>query len=188
MNIYSIQRGSSCRFCSRTEVDPKEAFEYMVKNQLKPLEPYFKSAAKWKCRCLKCKRVIYPTFNRVNTFGSGCIYCRSAGYNPSFEGHLYLIFNARFDSYKLGISNAKARIRVHELKGWILVSKWDFSDGHIAPILEEELLEHIRTKWNLPWSVDASMMPQGGHTETFSGTNLSKVKILKLINSKINSI
>jgi hypothetical protein len=188
MNIFSIQRGSSCRFCSRTEVDPKEAFEYMVKNQLKPLEPYFKSAAKWKCRCLKCKRVIYPTFNRVNTFGSGCIYCRSAGYNPSFEGHLYLIFNARFDSYKLGISNTKARVRSHELKGWILVSKWDFSDGHIPPILEEELLEHIRTKWNLPWSVDASMMPQGGHTETFSSANLSKVNILKLIDSKIKFI
>ena len=48
--------------------------------------------------------------------------------------------------------------------------------------------EHIRTKWNLPWSVDASMMPQGGHTETFSSANLSKVNILKLIDSKIKFI
>jgi hypothetical protein len=32
------------------------------------------------------------------------------------------------------------------------------------------------------------MMPQGGHTETFSSANLSKVNILKLKDSKIKFI
>jgi len=188
MTFASIQRGASCRFCSRTEVDPQEAEKYMIKNHLKPQEPYFKSAAPWKCRCLKCKNIVYPTYNRVTTFGGGCIYCRSAGYNPSFEGHLYLLFNPKFDSYKVGISNIKARIRVHELKGWVVVRKWDFEDGRLPPVLEEKLLDYIRIKWQLPWSVEAKAMPQGGHTETFSGIGLPEAKVIRLINSMIKSL
>jgi hypothetical protein len=188
MTFESIQRGASCRFCSQTEVDPKEAIAYMLKNHLKPLEPYYKSASKWKCRCMKCKNIVYPKFNHVKSFGGGCKFCRSAGYNPTFEGHLYLLFNPKFDSYKLGISNVKARIRVHELKGWTLIEKWDFEDGKIPPILEEELIKHIRFKWNLPWSVDAKSMPQGGHTETFSSIELPESKVIKLVDSKIRSL
>jgi hypothetical protein len=188
MTIFSIQRGASCRFCSRTEVDPKEAQKYMIKNHLKPLESYLKSAAPWKCRCLKCKNIVYPTYNRVKTFGGGCIYCRSAGYNPSYEGYIYLLFSPKFDSYKLGISNIKGRIRAHELKGWTVVRKWDFNDGHIPPILEEEILRHIRIKWKLPWSVDTKSMPQGGHTETFSSVNLPEIKVLRLVETKIRSV
>jgi hypothetical protein len=188
MTFASIQGGASCRFCSRTEVDPLEAEKYMIKNHLKPQEPYFKSAAPWKCRCLKCKNIVYPTYNRVTTFGGGCIYCRSAGYNPSFEGHLYLLFNPKFDSYKVGISNIKARIRVHELRGWVVLKKWDFDDGRIPPVLEEKLLDHIRIKWKLPWSVEAKAMPQGGHTETFSSLNLPELRVINLVNFLIKSL
>jgi len=188
MTFASIQRGASCRFCSQTEVDPKEASAYMLKNHLKPLEPYYKSAAKWKCRCMKCKNIVYPKFNQVKTHGGGCKFCRSAGYNPTFEGHLYLLFNPQFDSYKLGISNVKARIRVHELKGWTLIKKWDFDDGKIPPVLEEELIKHVRFKWSLPWSMDAKSMPQGGHTETFSSIELPEAKVIKLVDSKIRSL
>jgi hypothetical protein len=188
MSFAVIQRGASCRFCSRTEIDPKEAFAYMVKNHLKPQEPFKKSASKWKCLCVKCGNIVSPTFNQVSTSGGGCKFCRSAGYNPSFEGHLYLLHNPTFDSYKLGISNIKARIRRHELRGWIVVRKWDFEDGRIPPLLEESLLKHVRTHWNLPWSVLAMDMPQGGHTETFSAIGLPEQKVLRLINSKIRSI
>ena len=187
MSFSSIQNGSSCRFCSRTEIDPKEAYAYMVKNHLKPQEPFKKSATKWKCRCMKCKNIVYPNFNAVSTSGGGCKFCRSAGYNPSFEGHLYLLRNPTFDSYKLGISNIKSRIRRHELLGWVVVNKWDFEDGRIPPLLEESLLKHVRKNWNLPWSVLAIDMPQGGHTETFSAIGLPEQKVLRLINSKIRS-
>jgi len=188
MTFTSIQRGSFCKYCSQTEVDPKEAHAYMIKNHLKPLEPYYKSASKWKCRCMKCKNIVYPNFNQVKGRGGGCVFCRSAGYNPTFEGHLYLIFNPEFDSYKLGISNVRARIRVHELKGWTLIKKWDFDDGKIPPILEEEVIKHIRIKWRLAWSVDAKSMPQGGHTETFSSIKLPEDKVIKLVDSKVRSL
>jgi hypothetical protein len=74
------------------------------------------------------------------------------------------------------------------LKGWTVVRKWDFNDGHIPPILEEEILKHIRIEWNLPWSVDSKSMPQGGHTETFSGIDLPEIKVLRLIETKIKSV
>lgn len=188
MSFTVIKRGSSCRFCSRTEIDPKAAHAYMIKNYLKPLEPFKKSASKWKCRCIKCKNIVYPTFNNVSTTGGGCKFCRSAGYNPSYEGHLYLLHNPKYDSYKLGISNIKARIRRHVMLGWIVIYKWDFEDGRIPPLLEESLLKHVRNKWNLPWSVLATDMPQGGHTETFSAIGLPEQKVLRLIKSKIRSI
>ncbi len=188
MSFTVIQRGSFCRFCSRTEIDPNNAHDYMVKNHLVPQEPFKKSASKWKCRCAKCQNIVFPTFNQVSTSGGGCKFCRSAGYNPSFEGHLYLLYNPTFDSYKLGISNVKARIRSHELRGWIVVSKWDFDDGRVPLVLEESLLKHVRTHWHLPWSVLASDMPQGGHTETFSAIGLPEQKVIRLINSKIRSI
>jgi len=188
MTFASIQSGCSCRFCSRTEVDPKEAAKYMLKHHLKPLAPYVKSAAPWRCRCLKCKNIVYPTYNRVTTFGSGCIYCRSAGYNPSFEGYLYLLYSAKFDSYKLGISNIKARIRVHELRGWQVIQRWEFEDGRIPPKLEELVLDHIRRRWKLSWSVEARHMPQGGHTETFSALDLPESKVINLVAAKLKGL
>lgn len=188
MFFSSIQRGSSCRFCSRTEIDPKEAHAYMVKHHLKPQEPFKKSAVKWKCKCLKCGNIVFPTFNNVSTSGGGCKYCRSAGYNPSFGGHLYLIYSPKFDSYKIGISNLKSRIRVHESKNWSLIRKWEFEDGHIPPELEEQVLIHIRRKWELAWSVEAKDMPQGGHTETFSAIDLPESRIIRLVASKIKDL
>jgi hypothetical protein len=187
MTFSSIQRGAYCRFCSRTEIDPKEAYDYMVKNHLVPQEPFKKSATKWKCRCAKCGNTVFPTFNNVSTSGGGCKYCRSAGYNPSFSGHLYLMYNAEFDSYKIGISNLKSRIRRHELRDWSIVRIWEFENGLVPPELEEKVLTHIRENWKLAWSVEAKDMPQGGHTETFSAIDLPESRIIRLVASKIKN-
>ncbi len=41
-----------------------------------PLEPYTSSQAKWKCRCKKCKEIIYPTFAPIKNRGIGpCQKC-----------------------------------------------------------------------------------------------------------------
>lgn len=188
MRFSSIQRGAKCRFCSRTEIDPNEAKAYMRRHHLIPLEPFQKSANKWKCRCAKCRNIVYPTFNQVSTFGGGCRYCRSAGYNPKFEGHLYLIHSNRHRSFKVGISNIKARLDVHTRKGWTEVKRWDFEDGRIPPLVEELILTHVRTKWDRGWSVNAKAMPQGGHTETFSAEELSVAKVVRLIEAKIKRV
>jgi len=49
--------------------DPKEAERIMRDAGAIPLEPYTSSQAKWKCRCSKCKKIIYPTFAPVKNRG-----------------------------------------------------------------------------------------------------------------------
>jgi hypothetical protein len=56
--------------------DPKEAERIMRAAGAIPLEPYTSSQAKWKCRCKKCKEIIYPTFAPIKNRGIGpCQKC-----------------------------------------------------------------------------------------------------------------
>lgn len=78
----SIKSGQGgCRSCGVKEgakkhlLSEKEAEAVMLKAKLKPLEKYVKSDNPWKCRCLVCKKVVYPAYSNVNSGNSGCIYC-----------------------------------------------------------------------------------------------------------------
>ena len=70
-----------CRPCGMKEggkknlLSEKIAKEVMKKAGLKPLEKYLKSDQPWKCMCLVCKKVVYPSYANVNAGNSGCIYC-----------------------------------------------------------------------------------------------------------------
>jgi hypothetical protein len=48
-------------------IDPKKAEKVMRVAGARPLVPYKKSATKWKCKCLKCETIIFPTYNSVNS-------------------------------------------------------------------------------------------------------------------------
>lgn len=55
----------------------------MLKAGLKPLEPYKNSKTPWKCECLKCGKVVSPTFNNTKTKERiGCVYCNSRVTDP----------------------------------------------------------------------------------------------------------
>jgi len=78
----SIKSGQGgCRSCGVKEgakknlLSEKEAIAVMLKAKLKPLEKYVKSDNPWKCRCLVCKKVVYPSYSNVNSGNNGCIYC-----------------------------------------------------------------------------------------------------------------
>ncbi len=70
-----------CQFCSTRakadllKTDEKIAVEIMLTARAKPLEPYKKSDARWKCVCLRCQNEIYPTLNNVKQGGDPCTYC-----------------------------------------------------------------------------------------------------------------
>ena len=49
--------------------DPKEAEQIMFDAGAIPLEPYKGSQIKWKCRCKKCKKIIYPTLAPIKNRG-----------------------------------------------------------------------------------------------------------------------
>jgi len=56
--------------------DPKEADRIMRAAGAIPLEPYTGSQAKWKCRCKKCKQIIYPSLAPIKNRGiSPCQKC-----------------------------------------------------------------------------------------------------------------
>lgn len=56
--------------------DPKEAERIMRAAGAIPLEPYTSSQTKWKCRCKKCKQIIYPTLAPIKSRGiSPCQKC-----------------------------------------------------------------------------------------------------------------
>jgi hypothetical protein len=74
---HHIKRGKGgCIYCAKGQyVDPKFAEKVMLKAGLKPLEPYTKANARWKCKCLKCSRTVYPSYSGIQQGGGGCGYC-----------------------------------------------------------------------------------------------------------------
>jgi len=57
------------------KLDPKVAERVMLKANLKPLVPYRNVRTKWKCRCLKCKKIIYANYSHVKIGDGGCAWC-----------------------------------------------------------------------------------------------------------------
>jgi DNA-directed RNA polymerase subunit RPC12/RpoP len=47
--------------------DPKKAEKIMRAAGVIPLEPFKGSGVKWKCQCKKCKSIVYPAYNSVNS-------------------------------------------------------------------------------------------------------------------------
>ena len=55
-----------------TEAAAKKMF---LANSLKPLVPYVDSMTPWKSRCLICKKIVSPNYNKVRQRGHQCGYC-----------------------------------------------------------------------------------------------------------------
>jgi len=55
-----------------TEAAAKKMF---LANSLKPLVPYVDSMTPWKSRCLICKKIVSPNYNKVRLRGHQCGYC-----------------------------------------------------------------------------------------------------------------
>ena len=57
------------------KLDHEVAEKVMLNVGLKPLELYQNATSKWKCKCLSCEKIVFPTYNTIKQFGSGCRYC-----------------------------------------------------------------------------------------------------------------
>ena len=51
------------------------AKKMFLANSLKPLVPYVDSMTPWKSRCLVCKKIVSPNYNKVRQRGHQCGYC-----------------------------------------------------------------------------------------------------------------
>jgi recombinational DNA repair protein (RecF pathway) len=87
---YATIRGGDggCRFCGHNEVDPAEAEAVMRAAGLEPLEPYRHGKAKWRCRCVRCGREVWPMYNTIQVGDGGCGYCAGIKVDPQEAAEL----------------------------------------------------------------------------------------------------
>ncbi len=72
------------------KIDSKSAVALMKKAGLKPLEPYKNSKTKWKCKCQKCKNIVYPVYNSIQRGQGGCGYCSGHIVDPDEAKSLFI--------------------------------------------------------------------------------------------------
>ena len=86
--LTSVQGGHGCYQCGiktvadKSRKDEKVAIQVMLDHGYQPLVPYKGSNAKWKCKCLKCAKIIYPTFGSVQYGDTQCEYCAGNKVDP----------------------------------------------------------------------------------------------------------
>jgi rRNA maturation endonuclease Nob1 len=66
---------SGCVYCSGVQIDHSDAIEFMLKNKIRPLEPYKSAVTSWKSECMRCGRKVEPTYSSVQSGSIGCGYC-----------------------------------------------------------------------------------------------------------------
>jgi hypothetical protein len=76
----TVKSGAGCAYCAGSKLDPDDAVAEMRKANLEPLEPFKSSKSKWKCKCLKCEKVVYPYHTAIKQGHGGCIYCAKGQY------------------------------------------------------------------------------------------------------------
>lgn len=77
-SLGNIRRGQAgCKWCTRKNIDPKEADKIMRKQGYEPLTRYQGDRVKWKCRCSKCKKISFPTYAQTSRQKNitGCTFC-----------------------------------------------------------------------------------------------------------------
>jgi len=70
-----------CQSCSTQaravlqRTDETIAAGIMLAAQAKPIEPYKGSGARWKCECMRCGNIIFPSLSSVKGGGDPCTFC-----------------------------------------------------------------------------------------------------------------
>lgn len=64
-----------CPYCNKRKIDSAETLKIMSAAQLKPLTPYKSVHTPWTSECLKCHKIVSPTFQKVRLRGRGCVWC-----------------------------------------------------------------------------------------------------------------
>lgn len=86
--LGDVRGGHGCYQCGiKATADSRRkdegiAIQIMLDHGYQPLEPYENSNAKWKSKCVKCKKTVYPTFGSVQYADTQCEYCAGNKIDP----------------------------------------------------------------------------------------------------------
>ena len=111
------------------------------------------------------------------------LYTISAGYNKVMT-ILYILYSPIYKAVKVGISDVSGkRFASHRTKGWILIKYWTFSRRDQARQVETIVLNTLRDKHG--HFLDKDDMPQGGYTETFDASKITRRGLIRMVNRAI---
>ena len=103
------------------------------------------------------------------------------------EAILYILYSPVHKAVKIGISSIDGkRFASHKTKGWLLVSYWHFFERDKARAIESLVIQTLRKK-HKPY-LSKEDMPQGGYTETFDASRLSKKGLIRMVNKAIKDV
>jgi hypothetical protein len=92
---------------------------------------------------------------------------------------LYILYSPVHKAIKIGISDISGRrFASHRQKGWILVKYWHFFERDKAKTVESLVLPFLSKE----------DMPQGGYTETFDASRISRKQLIRLVNKTIKEV
>jgi hypothetical protein len=77
IKMHSVNSVSGCSYCARVKLDINDVYKRMEFLEFKPLEKFKTAKTPWRMKCLKCKHIISPTWDKINgqKRGRGCGYC-----------------------------------------------------------------------------------------------------------------
>jgi len=188
--VARLKRGEGCGYCAGVRVSNVQAEKVMIKAKLKPLLPYTTSKKKWKCRCLKCGKIVYPNYSHIVQGVGGCRYCSKFGIDMLKPSYIYLITNEILGSYKIGVANMQSDKRKDRLAGsrgflrfgWSTYKIWSFDKGETVVKIETNVFRIIRKELNLPIHLSKSETPiTGGHSETINADSVTLLELEKII-------
>jgi hypothetical protein len=103
------------------------------------------------------------------------------------EAILYVLYSPIYRAVKIGISDISGnRWKTHKNKGWVLIKYWHFFERDKAKAVESLVIQTLNKK-HKPF-LSKEDMPQGGYTETFDASKISRRTLINLINKSIKQV
>jgi hypothetical protein len=97
---------------------------------------------------------------------------------------LYILYSPVYKAVKIGISDVSGRrFASHRTKGWILIKYWAFSERDKARAVETIVVQTLTNRYGHYLSKED--MPQGGYTETFDASKISRKALIRMVNRAI---
>lgn len=97
-----LSRGNSCQECGRQrtndskKMSQEEVIEVFRVAGVQLLEPYpYSSTQPLKCKCLRCKRFVYPSYSNAKKHKEGCKHCAGTYVDPADAKNLMIKFGYR---------------------------------------------------------------------------------------------
>jgi len=87
----------------------------------------------------------------------------------------------------VGISDVSGRrFASHRTKGWILIKYWAFSERDQARYIESLVVQTLTKRYGHYLSKED--MPQGGYTETFDASKVTRRGLIRMVNKAIKDL